>query len=166
MAKARGARLVIGLDTVADRLKMAHGFGADETIDVSTMSEPDLIKAVRDLCRPDGADVVLEVCGVPAVIPAGLAMVRTGGRYTLAGLVNPQSEVTVDANVILKRWITLRGIHNYHPRHLIQALDFVVSHRERYPFAQIVDATFTLDQLDEAFRRASDQSILRAAIVP
>jgi alcohol dehydrogenase len=166
MAQARGARLVIGLDTVEDRLKMARHFGADETIDVSATSESDLIEAVRDRCRPDGADVVMEVCGVPAVIPAGLAMVRAGGRYTLAGLVNPQSEVTIDANVILKRWITLRGIHNYHPRHLIQALDFVMSHRARFPFAQIVDATFRLDQLDEAFRRAGERSVLRAAIVP
>jgi threonine dehydrogenase-like Zn-dependent dehydrogenase len=74
--------------------------------------------------------------------------------------------VTIDANVILKRWITLRGIHNYHPRHLIQALDFVMSHRARFPFAQIVDATFRLDQLDEAFRRAGERSVLRAAIVP
>jgi alcohol dehydrogenase len=166
MAKARGARLVIGLDAVDDRLKMARSFGADQTIDVSATGEQDLVKAVRDLCRPDGADVVMEVCGVPAVIPAGLAMLRTGGRYTLAGLVNPHSDVTIDANMILKRWITLRGIHNYHPRHLIQALDFVMSNRERFDFARIVDSTFRLDQLDEAFRRAGERSVLRAAIVP
>jgi threonine dehydrogenase-like Zn-dependent dehydrogenase len=110
--------------------------------------------------------VVIEVCGVPEVIPAGLAMLRTGGRYTLGGLVNPEAHVTIDANMILKRWITVRGIHNYHPRHLVQALDFVMANRNRFPFAEIVDSTFTLDQLDEAFKRAGERSVLRAAIIP
>ncbi len=51
-------------------------------------------------------------------------------------------------------------------RHLIQALDFVMSNRERFPFAAIVDSKFSLDQMDEAFARAADRSVLRAAIVP
>jgi hypothetical protein len=60
----------------------------------------------------------------------------------------------------------LKGIHNYHSRHLIQALDFVMSNRDRFPFAEIVGSKFTLDQLDEAFACAADHSVLRAAIVP
>lgn len=62
--------------------------------------------------------------------------------------------------------VTLSGVHNYHPRHLIQALDFVVSNRERFPFREMVDATFRLDELDEAFRRANERSVLRSAVVP
>ena len=31
---------------------------------------------------------------------------------------------------------------------------------------RIVDSKFSLDQLDEAFARATDHSVLRAAIVP
>ena len=166
MAKARGARLVIGLDAVADRLTVAKKFGMDVGLDVAAMSEDDMIAEVRRLAGADGADVVIEVCGVPDVIPAGLAMLRVGGRYVLGGLVNPNADVTIDANVLVKRWITLRGIHNYHPRHLIQALDFVMANRDRFPFAEIVDSKFSLDELDDAFRRAAERSVLRAAIVP
>ena len=57
IAKARGAKYVIGLDAVADRLTIAHKFGADVTFDVGTKSEPDLIQAVYKACLPDGADV-------------------------------------------------------------------------------------------------------------
>lgn len=166
MAKARGARLVIGLDAVADRLATAQRFGMDVGLDVAAMAEEDVVAEVRRLAPPDGADVVIEVCGVPDVIPAGLEMLRVGGRYVLAGLVNPNADVTVDANVLVRRWITLRGIHNYHPRHLVQALDFVMANRGRYPFGEIVDSRFSLDELDEAFRRAAERSVLRAAIVP
>jgi len=166
IAKARGARLVIGLDTVSDRLAIAQKFGADVTLDVSSMSEKELVSTVREACSPDGADVAIEVCGHADVIPPGIRMLRIGGRYVIGGLVNPDSKFEVDGNEILKKWITLKGIHNYHPRHLIQALDFVMSNRTRFPFAEIVDSKFSLDQLDEAFARAAERSVLRAAIVP
>ncbi len=166
MAKARGARRVIGLDTVPDRLRMAERFGADRVFDVRALGASELIESVRAMSPPDGADAVIEVCGVPDVIPVGLELLRTGGRYTLAGLVNPDAQVTLDANVLVRKWINLRGIHNYHPRHLIQALDFVMSHRERFPFKDIVDSRFALEDLDEAFRRAAERSVLRAAVVP
>ncbi|HSS62879.1 MAG TPA: zinc-binding dehydrogenase [Gammaproteobacteria bacterium] len=166
MAKARGARLVIGLDAVPARMETARRFGADEVLNVESGEPKDLIEQVRKLCPPDGADVVVEVCGVPEVIPAGLEMLRTGGRYVLGGVVNPDANVTIDANVLLRKWIMLKGIHNYHPRHLIQALDFVMGNRHRFPFGEIVDSKFALDDLGEAFRRASERSVLRAAIVP
>ena len=118
------------------------------------------------MCNPDGADVVIEVCGNAGAIPTGLRMLRTGGRYTIGGLVNPNANFTVDGNDILKRWLTIRGIHNYHPRHLIEALDFVMANRARFPFGKIVDSKFSLDQMDEAFKKASDRTVLRAAIVP
>jgi alcohol dehydrogenase len=166
MAKARGARLVIGLDAVPDRLEVAKKFGADHTFNIKGMSDKDVVSKVRALCKPDGADAVIEVCGVPDVIPQGLQLLRVGGRYVLGGLVNPGANVTVDANMLVKRWITMRGIHNYHPRHLIQALDFVMANRKRFPFKDIVDSKFALKDLDLAFKKASERSVLRAAIVP
>ena len=166
MAKARGARCVIGLDAVASRLDAAKKFGADHVIDVGRTPAKAMTDEVRKLCRPDGADVVIEVCGVPDVIPQGLQMLRTGGRYVLGGLVNPDANVMIDANILLRRWIIMRGIHNYHPRHLIQALDFVMANRKRFPFKDIVDSKFALKDLDAAFKKASERTVLRAAIVP
>lgn len=166
MAKARGARMVIGLDSVPDRLEISKKFGVDVAIDVAKSPANEVVEQVRELCRPDGADAVIEVCGVPGVIPQGLQMLRIGGRYILGGLVSPGADVTIDANMLVKRWVTMRGIHNYHPRHLIQALDFVVSNRMRFPFKSIVDSKFELKDLDVAFKKASERSVLRAAIIP
>ena len=166
MAKARGARCVIGLDAVPARLEIAKKFGVDHTIDVSRNDVPSMIARVRALCPPDGADAVIEVCGIPEVLPQGLQMLRIGGRYAIAGLVNPEAHVTIDANMLVRRWITMRGVHNYHPRHLIQALDFVMANRNRFPFTEIVDAKFALKDLDTAFKKAAERTVLRAAVVP
>lgn len=166
IARARGAGKVIALDTVQQRLDMAARFGADVTIDVSGVEPDALIQRVRSAAPPDGADVVLEVCGVPEVVAAGIQMLRIGGRYVLAGFVGPGANINIDAHDLVKKWISIRGIHNYHPRHLIQALDFVMSNRDRFPFKDIVDSKFRLDQLDEAFAKAASHQVLRAAIVP
>ncbi|MBM3951124.1 MAG: zinc-binding dehydrogenase [Rhodospirillales bacterium] len=166
IAKARGARLVIGLDTVAARRVLAMKFGVDAAFDPGAMGEDDLVKKVRALCPPEGPDAVIEVCGSPEVIPSGLKMVRVGGRYVLGGLVNPEAYVRIDANLILRKLVTLKGVHNYHPRHLIEALDFVAANRTRFPFHALVDAKFPLDQVGVAIKRAAERSVLRAAIVP
>ena len=166
ISKAGGASRVIGLDSVADRLDMAVKFGADHAVDISGMAADDQVAMIRDLCPPDGADAVLEVCGVPSAIPTGLRMLRIGGTYVIGGLVNPGAEFSVDGNFLLRRWATIRGVHNYHPRHLVEALDFVMDNRDRFPFSEIVDSRFTLDQLNDAFKKAGKRSVLRAAIVP
>jgi putative phosphonate catabolism associated alcohol dehydrogenase len=165
IAKARGARAVIGLDVDAGRRLRAHDFGADLTLD-PTMDRAALLREVRALCRPAGPDAVLEVCGVPEVIPLGIELLRTGGSYVLGGVVNPESMVTLDANLLLKKMLTLRGVHNYHPRHLAEALDFVVANRLRYPFHALVDGKYPLERVGEAMADAAARRVLRAAIVP
>ncbi len=166
IAKASGASQVIALDSVCERLEVAKKFGADYTFDVSKMTVDELISEVRDVARPDGPDVILEVCGVPSVVPIGVNMLRVGGRYVLVGMVSPNADFTLDGYEIIRKWITIRGVHNYHPRHLVQALDFVIANRNRFPFKEIVDSHFSLEQLDEAIAKASENSVLRAAIVP
>ena len=179
MAKARGARLVIGLDVVPERLARALSFGADHALNIAGETDgkvacdhlgagaarADVVARVRALSTPDGADAVIEVCGVPEVLPSGLEMLRTGGRYVLGGLVNPGALVSIDANVLVKRLVTMRGVHNYHPRHLIQALEFVMANRGRFPFKAIVEAKFPLCEVGVAFKKASERSVIRAAIV-
>jgi len=160
ICKARGARLVIGLDQVSARREMAARFGVDHAF--SSIEE----KEIRKLCKPEGADVVIEVCGDPAVINAGIQYLRTGGRYVLGGLVNPEAYVRIDANQILRKLLTIRGVHNYHPRHLIEALDFVTTNRKRFPFHSLVDAKYKLEDVGKAMQDAAERKVLRAAIVP
>lgn len=145
---------------------MAARFGVDHAFDPSAMSEAELVRQVRALCKPEGADVVIEVCGYPEVITAGIGFLRNGGRYVLGGVVNPDSFVRIDVNQILRKLITLRGVHNYHPRNLIEALDFVHANRERFPFHDLVDGKYPLEQVGRAMKDAGERRVLRAAIVP
>ena len=138
----------------------------DVALDPTDVEPDELASRIAAMCRPLGADVVLEVCGDPRVIPSGMAMLRVGGRYVLGGVVNPGAMVTLDANLLLRKMLTLRGVHNYHPRHLVEALDFVVAQRRRFPFEELVDGIYPLDRVDDAMADAAARRVLRAAIVP
>ncbi len=165
LAKSRGARTVIGLDVNPKRCEQSKRFGVDIALDAS--SDPQkLLKDIEAHCKPEGPDAVIEVCGVADALPLGIEMVRIGGTYVIAGLVSPGANVTLDANRLVKKMITLRGVHNYHPRHLIEALDFVVKNKVHYPFADLVDAQYSLDEVTQAMSDAASQRVLRAAIVP
>jgi threonine dehydrogenase-like Zn-dependent dehydrogenase len=166
IAKARGARLVVGLDTVPARRELGPRFGCDHVLDPSAVDEAELVRQVRALCKPEGADAVIEVCGYPEVIPAGIEFLRTGGRYALGGLVSPDAFVRIDANRLVRKLLTLRGVHNYHPRHLVEALDFVRANRKRFPFHCLVDGKYRLEEVGRAMKDAADRKLLRAAIVP
>jgi threonine dehydrogenase-like Zn-dependent dehydrogenase len=146
---------VVGVDGVPSRRALAQRFGVDLAVDP------------RDAAvAASGADAVIEVCGDASVIGAGIDWLRVGGRYVLAGVVNPGSMATVDANLILRKLLTLTGVHNYHPRHLPQALAFVVANRDRFPFRELVDGRYGLADVGRAMDDAAAHRVLRAAIAP
>ena len=155
LAKARGAARVIGVDSVDSRRALGLKFGVD------TALSPESAHAAAT-----GADVVIEVCGQAEAIRSGIDWLRIGGRYVIAGVVNPASMVTLDANLILRKYLTLTGVHNYHPRHLVQALEFIMANRTRYAFGELVDGRYALAEVGQAMADAASHRVLRAAIIP
>ena len=72
-----------------------------------------------------GPDVVLELAGSVASVEMSLSLVRVGGVILLAGTVADCAPLSVDPQSIVRRMITLRGVHNYHPRNLQTAIAFL-----------------------------------------
>ena len=71
--------------------------GASDTLNVKGINDNDTVQAVRNLTNGFGVDCVLEVAGVPSLIPTGLKCLRTGGRYVEIGNSAPGAEFTYDA---------------------------------------------------------------------
>jgi putative phosphonate catabolism associated alcohol dehydrogenase len=166
MARAKGAAHVIAIDAVTARRTLACRFGADEALDPERLGSPELAACVLDRCRRGGSDVVIETAGAAAALDDGLRLLRPGGRFVTAGLVLPGSIVTLDASEIVRRCVTIRGVHNYAPCHLIAALDFVREQRTRLPLGELVDTRFPLEATDAALIAAAERRALRPAVVP
>jgi putative phosphonate catabolism associated alcohol dehydrogenase len=148
MAKAAGASVFVHDPEPACR-ERAAAFGASE-------GEP----------SPRGADVVLELAGVAASVRAALERVRIGGTVVLAGTVAPTPGIDLDPERIVRRMLTLRGVHNYHPRDLVTALDFLAGPGRALPFESLVGATFPLTRAEDAFTHALNHPGTRVAVLP
>ncbi len=167
VAKELGAGQVIVLDGIAERLELARAFGADETIDLRELPEPDQrVRRVRELTGGWGAEVVAELAGHPRVIPEGIQMVGRGGCYLEIGNISPGLTTTFDPSTIVLQNKSILGILYYEAEHLKQALDFVHRTREKYPYDRVLSHTFPLEQVNEAFAAADRGEVTRASVAP
>src|SRR5688572_25252398 len=80
-ARASGAT-VVGVDPVASRRAMAERFGADRTIDPTAASVSDVIKSET---QGRGADICIEVSGVPAALAEAIRTVAYASRVVAMG---------------------------------------------------------------------------------
>ncbi len=162
LSRAEGARKVLCCDVDASRAQRALDFGAHEAISADA---EELGASVQRWTAERGVDVALELSGAPAAIEAGLSLLRIGGRYALVGSVFPTRPVALLPEKIVRRQLTLCGVHNYLPADLVVAVGFLAAWHHRYPFADLVEETFSLAEATRAFERAGAGAV-RVAVVP
>jgi alcohol dehydrogenase len=166
LARHYGCRRIIVTDILDHRLDFIKTFGATDIINVSGMSDDDVVQIVRELTNGFGADCALEVAGIPDLIPTGLKCLRIGGRYVEIGNSAPGANFTYDACDIVWRRLTLRGVHNYDSRHLQAGVDFLAMTRGRFPFKEIVTHRVNLEGINDGLRLADSGKALRVAVIP
>jgi alcohol dehydrogenase len=159
-ARSLGAECVIACDTSPGRLALAQTFGA------TCLSAPeDLVDAVTAETGGHGVDVALEMTGSPRAFETILPLVRLGGVLVLVGSVFPSRSVPIAPEQIVRRCLTLHGIHNYAPRHLRAALEFLTAN-PRLPFSTLVAGWWPLSELGQALAAFPSSRGLRIGIRP
>lgn len=166
LSQERGAGQVIVTDMSPERLSIAEEFGVDHTINITDRSPEDVAAEVEDLTNGIGADVVIEATGVPDAIPAGLEMLREGGRYVTIGPIYQGAEATIDMFDTIFRRKTIIGIARNTARHMDQALGFLEQNQDKYPFDEVVGATFDLEDIEEAYETVGERKVMRAGLEP
>jgi len=166
VAKARGAR-VIAIDGVDLRLQRAKAFGADELIDMREYADTRARTGrVRELTGGLGADVVLEVAGVPQAFLESINLARHGGRVIEIGNISIGLTVEVPPALITFKSLQMIGVATYNPEYLHKALRFLSAHIDTYPYEQLVDAEFPLERAGEAMEKSDRKEVTRAALLP
>ena len=82
-ARARGCGLIIGVDTVPERLEMSKKFGANVVINAK---EKDAAAEFMTLTGGVGVDVAVEAVGTQATFEACTKVVRRGGTVSSIGV--------------------------------------------------------------------------------
>jgi putative phosphonate catabolism associated alcohol dehydrogenase len=163
MAQVAGAREVIVCDTVSERLPRAASFGATRTACVK-QGEDELDAIVAAVSANRGVDVAIDVSGAPAAIESGIGLLRTGGRYVWVGAVFPARPLAIAAETVVRKILSIQGIHNYGPGDLSTAVRFLHDNHGQFPFEELVAKQFALEDANAAFAHAAGSGALRVAV--
>ena len=166
LAREKGAGQVIALDASASRLAFAEAFGVDHTVNIAGKSEEDVAKEIKDLTDGIGADLVIEATGVPQAIPAGLKLLREGGRYLTIGPIFQGAVASVDLFNLIFRRLSLIGVARNDAGHLREAIRFLERTYAKYPYDKVVGARYRLAEIEKAFTAVEERRVMRAALIP
>ena len=164
LAADAGAKKVFVTDVNPRRLELAAEFGADRCINVGDLGDEEVLSIIRKETSGRGVDVAFEVCGAVAAIDQAIQALRIGGRYLIAGMVTPGSNLHIDGNQVTRKCLTIKGVHNYRPEHLGKAIQFLEKYSEQAPYTGLIGHTFALTEINDAIQAAASGKYVRVAI--
>jgi len=162
-----GMDTIFCLDVHPERLKTAERFGATPLLVRGDGDRKEREDLIRSWC-PRGVDVVVEMTGSRQVLAEGVQLLRNGGHYALAGMVHPDSQLSsITGETIIRKCLTIRGVHNYTPWNLQEAVNFLDEHKNQLPFDSLLSpSTYRLEDLDQAFEEAEKGMYCRTVVQP
>lgn len=167
LARISGASTIVAIGAPADRLVLAREMGADAALDVTATSLEERRAIVMDATDGRGADVVLEGSGSPRAVEEGLALVRDGGRYVVAGHYTDAGSSTINAHEHLTRkHVELRGCWGSEAGHFLRALRLLERHAARVPWRKIGARVYGLCQVNDALADAEAMRFPKALVDP
>lgn len=161
-----GAKQVITIGAPDARLQLARDFGADQTISIDALPDPDerrslILEATEGL----GADLVAEFSGHPAAFAEGVDLARPGGRYVVVGQLG-KATTTVAPSLINKKNLTVQGSFGGDVGHYHKALLILEQYADRLPFDRLISGEYALNDVGMVLSRMQSLQEIKPVIYP
>lgn len=158
MCREAGATWIGLIDNDTTRLHWGEKFGAD--VAYPSSAENILIDA---LPWPE-VDLVFDMTGNPQAMKTGVDSLALGGCAIWVGAVFPEKPVQIDAQKIVRKLLQIRGLHNYNYEDFLNATLFIEKNYLKYPFEDLIEKEYPLNEIVEAFEFASNSKPVRVGI--
>lgn len=148
-ARLAGARQIVvtGLSRDAEKLAFAGELGADVTVNAE---REDVVARVREVTG-GGAEVVVDTTPyAPQSLTHAVAIAVRKGRIVAAGLKGLRPTRELQADDIIYKELTIRGVLSMSVDDSFRAIDLIES--GRYPFERMHTYSFSLEQAEDAIR--------------
>jgi L-iditol 2-dehydrogenase len=163
LARARGARRVFLVELNRARLDLSAAVVAPDAAVCS--SEVDSVDEVLKLTDGRGADVVITAAASGAAQQDALQMTARSGRISFfGGLPKTAPTITLDANLVHYRELTIVGANGSSPAHNRAALDLIAS--GRVPVLDLITHRLPLDRVLDAIQIVAGGRGIKVTIEP
>jgi threonine 3-dehydrogenase len=126
VAAYRGAAAVEVRDLNPERLALAREFGATAATVAGGQN------------AAESFDIAVELSGAQPAVVAAFESLDIGGSLILAGSVSPGPAMALDPERMVRSLLSITGVHNYEPRHLQAAMDFLAATSLTHDWATLV----------------------------
>ena len=157
-ARMAGARQVIAIDLLDDKLALARQLGADHAFDAD---DPEIIAKVRE-ATSGGVDYGFEMVGSVAAMELAYQITRRGGETVTAGLSHPDHKFQIQHVNLVGEERTIRGSYL---GSCVPARDiprYIDLYRQgRLPVDRLMSERMALEQINEGFDRLATGHTVR-----
>ena len=162
-AAIAGARRVIAIDVLANKLDAAVEFGATDVINAS---EVDAAEALREITNGRKADFVLVTVGSGPAIEQSFKLVRNGGTIVIAGIPALSAKVALSARPFVVTGGRLLGSFMGSTRLQVD-IPKLIEHYERGNLLldELITGRYPLEEINEAIASMERGEALRNVIV-
>jgi 2-desacetyl-2-hydroxyethyl bacteriochlorophyllide A dehydrogenase len=157
-ALAAGARAVVAVDTVDERLELARALGAEP----AHLTEGDPRAVVKQLTEGRGADATIDAVGHPQALELACRLTRKAGTVSATGVYAERIEVHM--GIVWIKALTLKSGHANVIKHVDPVLERLAS-GELDP-TPLVTHHMSLDQAPEAYEIYDRREALKIVLTP
>ncbi len=163
LAAEAGAEVFVA-EMAPARLAKARDFGAHHSLDLSEAADgAGRVELLRE-ATGGGADVLIDLTGVPDAFSEGVQAVRPGGRFVSVGNISPGRLTQFDPGRFTRSGVSMKAVIRY-PTYLLSRAVRFIQDAGHYPWEDLVDADYRFDQARAAIQAAEDREVTRAALV-
>jgi len=166
VCKVKGARSVVVVGGVENRLRKAKELGACATLNALTST--DLVQQLKDILKKlnNGklANVVIEATGNPKAVETALEVVDAGGNITLLGLF-AENKASLDLEKVVLKNLTIKGSLSSSGAMWLETIALIES--GKVDPSRIISHKFPLEQFSKAVETLEKKldNVLKVVVV-
>jgi len=165
VAAQAGARDVIVIDGVDQRLEVAKSLGATATISLKDSPE-ERRRKIYDITGANGPSLIVEAAGVLQAFPEGVDLTGNHGRYVILGLWGAIGTQPISPRDMTTKNITVAGASFPKPKNYYGAMHLAARLQDKVPLAGLISHRFAIEEADHALEMVHCGEVIKAVIDP
>ena len=162
-ARVAGARSIVAIDVVPEKLELARALGATDALDAS---DPACASDARAATQ-GGADFAFEMAGAARAMELAYGITRRGGTTVTAGLSHPDHKFSLQHVSLVAEERTIKGSYIGSSVPIRDVPRYIALFRQgRLPVDRLLTKTMPLADINDALDALARGRAVRQVLVP